>query len=93
MALVYVTLRIMPENVEANFDTITKKATEKIHHFLKENRPVQHEYKPVAFGLKSIDLTWSMQEDLGGTDDLEAAITEIDGVQNCECTDVRRAIG
>lgn len=93
MALIYVTLRIMPDGIEANLDDITASAKEKILAFLKEERPIQAEQKPVAFGLKAIELTWSMQESLGGTDDLEADIATIDGVQNCECTDVRRAIG
>ncbi len=93
MALIYITLRIMPESIEADLPTITAEATKMIHAFIKEDRSVQAEYKPVAFGLKAIELMWSMQESIGGTEDLEAEICNIENVQNCECVDVRRAIG
>jgi translation elongation factor aEF-1 beta len=49
--------------------------------------------QPVAFGLKSVNITFLMDEKKGGTDDLEAQITSVEGVNSVECTDVRRIVG
>ena len=49
--------------------------------------------EPIAFGLKAVKIMFVMDEDKGSTDDLEADIETIDGVNSVEVTDVRRAIG
>ena len=45
------------------------------------------------FGLKSLNLIFVMDEKKGSTDKLEDDISDIEGVQSVEVTDVRRAIG
>ncbi|NWF96406.1 MAG: elongation factor 1-beta [Candidatus Thorarchaeota archaeon] len=77
MARVVVTLRIMPEDVDVNLDQLLKK----IKAAVPRGTDVRaHEIVPVAFGLKAIRLNVAREESAGGVDDIEAAITAIDGV-------------
>jgi len=91
MAEVVVTLRIMPESPETNLKQIEHAAGSEIKHFGGEVGKV--DIQPVAFGLKSVTLIFVMDEKKGSTDALEEKISQIDGVQSVEVTDVRRAIG
>jgi len=92
MAQVIVTLRIMPESPSTNLEAIEAQAKEKIEAFAGKT-----EYKtviePVAFGLKSLNLTFVMSEEKGSTEELEKDIASIPELNSVEVTDVRRAIG
>ena len=91
MAQVYVTLKIMPDSPETNLDKITDEATILVKEF---GGSIHHsEQKPVAFGLKQIELTFIMDEDIGSTDKLEEQIAKVEGVTSVNVIDVRRAIG
>jgi elongation factor 1-beta len=92
MAQVVITLRIMPESVDVNLSKITEQAKIKIIDFAGPG-DMKIEEKPIAFGLKAIDIIFIMDESKGSTDSLEDSISEIDGVQSVEVTDVRRAVG
>lgn len=92
MGTAIVTLRIMPETPEADLKAIETQALEKITAF-SDDRQKKVEIQPVAFGLKSINITFLMDEKKGVTDTLEAEIETITDVQSVECTDVRRIIG
>ena len=48
---------------------------------------------PIAFGLKSLNVIFSMDESKGDTEELENQISSIEGIQSVQVTDVRRAIG
>jgi elongation factor 1-beta len=91
MAKVVITLRIMPDSPETDLEKIQEQAEKKVNDFGAEVGKV--EIEPVAFGLKSINILFVMEEELGSTDELEKGITEIEGVTSAEVTDVRRAIG
>lgn len=91
MAQVIVTLKIMPESVEINLDELQKTVEEKIRGFGGEIGKA--EQLPVAFGLKSLNITFFMDESKGDTEPLEKEISEIEEVQSCQVVDVRRAIG
>jgi translation elongation factor aEF-1 beta len=91
MATVYVTLRVMPSSPEADLETIEASVSDLIEDY--EANLAKTETKPVAFGLKSIDFTFSMNEDKGDTEDLEEQIEDVDDVQSVQVTDVRRAVG
>ena len=81
MARVVVTLKIMPEDVEVDLEGLF----EKIKKVIPEGTDVRaHEIVPIAFGLKAIRMNVARDESLGGTDDIEAAITAIDGVSQVE---------
>jgi len=91
MADVIVTLKIMPESVEVDLGKIKDKAVKKINDFGGEVGKAEE--VPVAFGLKSLILIFIMDEKKGSTEKLEDEISDIEGVQSVEVTDVRRAIG
>lgn len=92
MAKAIVTLKIMPDNVEADLEAIEQAALEKIVAF-SGNDETKTEIEPVAFGLKAINIKFVMDEGKGSPEDLEKQIEELDDVMSCESVDVRRAIG
>ncbi len=91
MADVIATLKIMPENPGIDLAKVESEAKEKCAAFGADVGKVQIE--PVAFGLKALILILVYDEKKGGTDALEEIIGGIPGVNSCETTDVRRAIG
>lgn len=92
MAQVIVTLKIMPESPEVDLAKITEEAKNKIIDFAGAG-DMKIEEKPIAFGLKAINIIFVMDEAKGSTEPLEDLISEIEGVKSVEVIDVRRAIG
>jgi len=92
MAQVIVTLKIMPESPEVDLNKIQEEAKSKITDFAGSG-DMKVEEKPIAFGLKALNIIFVMDESKGSTEPLEESISEIEGVQSVETTDVRRAIG
>ncbi|MEM4711082.1 MAG: elongation factor 1-beta [Candidatus Woesearchaeota archaeon] len=92
MGTAVVTLRIMPESPETDLKKIEEKALDLITKFT-DDRQKKVEIKPVAFGLKSINITFLMDEKKGDTEPLEKQIEEIEEVNSVECIDVRRIVG
>ena len=91
MAVVIVTLRIMPESPDVDLSAVRDAGEKAISDF--GGKLHSSEEEPIAFGLKALKLIFTMDESLGGTDPLEEKISEIEGVQSVEAVDVRRAIG
>ncbi|MDA1196551.1 MAG: elongation factor 1-beta [Nanoarchaeota archaeon] len=92
MSMVIVTLKIMPESPDVNLEGMQGVVKEKIIAFAGETT-MEIEEEPIAFGLKALNITFAYDEDKGSPDDVEASLKEIEGVQSCECTGVRRALG
>jgi elongation factor 1-beta len=92
MAKVVVTLTIMPASPESDLAVIEQKAKEAIVSFAGEG-DCKVELKPVAFGLKSVNITFVMDEDKGSTEALEEEIAKVENVNSVEVSDVRRALG
>ncbi len=92
MADVVVSLRIMPSSPDVDLDSIFSAAKEAIVSFAG-NENMRQEIQPVAFGLKSLNITFVMDEKKGSTDALEESISKLEGVESVEVTDVRRTIG
>jgi elongation factor 1-beta len=90
MAEVIITIKIMPESLETELKGVEKEAKDYINKYGEVGKV---EMEEVAFGLKAINLTFVVDENKGGTDELEDLIRNIDGVGSAEVTDVRRAIG
>ncbi|MEW6063284.1 MAG: elongation factor 1-beta family protein [Nanoarchaeota archaeon] len=89
MTNLVITIKIMPE-IEADLTKIKEEAEKKLK---KLNAYIgKAEIIPVAFGLKSINLTFTINE-VVNSDDIENSIKNIKGVQSLEIVDVRRAIG
>jgi len=91
MATVVITMKIMPETVDVDLNKVEEQANSKIKDFGGE--PGKTEIEPIAFGLKAVNIFFTMPEDIGSTDELEKNVSEIEGVQSVEVTDVRRAVG
>ena len=81
----------MPQTPDINLEGIQEKATAAINEFGGEVGKV--DIQPIAFGLNALNLIFVMDEDKGSTESLENQITEFEGVQSVEVTDVRRALG
>ncbi|MFW9767982.1 MAG: elongation factor 1-beta [Candidatus Thorarchaeota archaeon] len=87
MARVVMTLRVMPEDVDINLDDLL----ERIKTAIPEGTDLgATETQPVAFGLKALRMNLSRDESMGGTDDIEAAISAIEGVSQVEVERVSR---
>ncbi|MFW9808744.1 MAG: elongation factor 1-beta [Candidatus Thorarchaeota archaeon] len=87
MARVVMTLRIMPDDVEIDLDDLL----ERIKTAIPEGTDLgATETQPVAFGLKALRMNLSRDESMGGTDDIEAAISAIEGVSQVEVERVSR---
>lgn len=92
MAKVVVTLKIMPKSPSVNLHSVEAKAKEKILTYLGQS-DFKVTIEPIAFGLKSLNIIFVMDESKGSTDFLESQIAEIAGVNSVEVADVRRAVG
>ncbi len=91
MANVIITFKVMLESPETNVEDVENELIIKIEDYGASVGKT--EIEPVAFGLKAIKVTCLMDESKGGTDKLEEAIKEINGVSSVQVIDVRRAIG
>ena len=81
----------MPQSPETDLSKIEESAKKKISEY--EGEVGKSEQIPVAFGLKSLNITFVMDEKKGSTDKLEDEASDIEGVQSVEVIDVRRAVG
>ena len=87
MARVVMTMKIMPDGVEIDLDNLL----EQIKSVVPEGTDVGAvETQPVAFGLKAIRMNLVRDESLGGTDDIEEAISAVEGVAQVEVEMVSR---
>ena len=82
MGSVAVTLKVMPDSAEANLEKIKSEITSIVKNALKGI-----EEKPVAFGLKCLEVLLIMP-DQGGTDKIEEEIKKIQGVASVEAGEV-----
>jgi len=92
MAMVIITLKIMPDSPEVDLDALEQKVKTKIQAFCGETE-TKTEIKPIAFGLKSMEIIFVMDESKGSTEYLEKQISDLEGVSSVSVIDVRRAIG
>ncbi|NOR38395.1 MAG: elongation factor 1-beta [Candidatus Thorarchaeota archaeon] len=87
MARVIITLKIMPDGIDVSMDDLL----ERVKGAIPEGTDIRaNEVVPVAFGLKALRMNVAREESMGGTDDIEAAITALDGVAQVEVEMVSR---
>lgn len=91
MAVVYITMKIMPESPDVNLEHLEKQCKEKIE--AKGIKVHSVERVPIAFGLVSFEILMMADEKKGSTDDLELELSKIPGIESVQVTDVRRGIG
>lgn len=92
MALVVITLKIMPENPDVNLGKLEGGILEEIKKF-SERDDIRVSEEAIGFGLNAVKVVFVMDEEKGGTERLEKAISGIEGVNSVEVLDVRRAVG
>jgi elongation factor 1-beta len=87
MARVVMTIKIMPDGIDTDLDDLLKQ----IKNAIPQGTDVGAvETQPVAFGLKAIRMNLTRDESMGGTDDIEEAISAIEGVSQVEVERVSR---
>ena len=92
MADVVVKLKIMESSPDVDLGAVE----EKVKKIVKEKAgdgAFKSEIEPIAFGLKALIVNFVMDESLGGTDSIEEAISNLEGVESVSVEDVRRTIG
>ena len=83
----------MPESPETDLDVVRNEAIGMIDEFTGLEADKKIEEVPIAFGLKSLNVTFVMKEETGSTEPLELKLAEIPGVNSVDVIDVRRALG
>ena len=91
MAMVIVTMKIMPESPEVNLDELEGTVKEILTGF--EANVMGVEKEPVGFGLVSLITKFSVDENKGSTDPIEEKIAALENVASAEVTMVSRALG
>jgi len=91
MAEVIITLKIMPESPEVDLEALESVVKEKILGIGADF--AKSEQIPVAFGLKSLNMTFVIDESKGDTEPLEQDISALSEVNSVEVIDCRRTIG
>jgi len=87
MARVVITLKIMPDGIDIDLDDLL----ERVKTAVPEGTDVgATEVTPVAFGLNALRMNVARDESLGGTDDIEQAISALEGVSQVEVERVSR---
>ena len=87
MARVVMTIRVMPDGVEIDLDDLLKRIKKAIPQGTDIGAV---EKQPIAFGLKALRMNLAREESRGGTDDIEHAISAIEGVSQVEVERVSR---
>ncbi|MFH0949161.1 MAG: elongation factor 1-beta [Candidatus Aenigmatarchaeota archaeon] len=83
MGTVAITFRIMPSSADVDIEQIK----EEIKNISINGEIKSVEEKPIAFGLKALDVLIIMS-DTGGIDKIEKMLSSIDGVASVESGDV-----
>lgn len=90
MAKVIVTMKLMPESPDVSLAHIEAEAKKVIVSF--EGKFQSAEKQPIGFGLVSLIIIFSLDE-TKGTDDVEAAMCKVDGIESAQTTMTSRALG
>ncbi len=90
MGTALITIKIMPESPDTNLEEVQSKAEEIITKH--EGQQPNSAKEPVAFGLNSLNISFSRDENLDN-DEMVEEIQNIEGVNSAEISDFRRAFG
>lgn len=90
MGIALVTIKIMPESLDINLDSIQKKAKEIISK--NGGEKPQTKIEPIAFGLNAVIINFAIDESKS-IDKIQNPLQGIKGVSSAEVIDFRRAFG
>lgn len=91
MAQVIIKLRVMPSSPDVNLKLLQMAVEGKIVDYGGTLKGTVVE--PIAFGLKALITTFSMDENKGSTDILEEEISQVPDVESVSVIGVSRALG
>ncbi len=77
-------IRVMPEGLEVDIKQLELE--------IKKLGAIQIAEKPVAFGLKAIEATFSVPDSTGGTEEIEEKLRAMEGVSSVEVISMGREI-
>jgi elongation factor 1-beta len=89
MAEVAVQLKIMPNGPDVDLKSLSNRITSQVADY---GRMYSCEVQPIAFGLKALLLTVLVEDKEGGTEAVEAFISEIDEVESVQVVAVTRML-
>jgi elongation factor 1-beta len=89
MAEVAVQLKIMPNGPDVDLKSLSNRITSQVADY---GRMYSCEVQPIAFGLKALILTVLVEDKEGGTEAVEASISEIDEVESVQVVAVTRML-
>ena len=85
MGTVVANIRVMPEDPSVDLVELRQRLTQAIPNGVTLKGIVE---KPIAFGLKALNVQITMPDGQGGTDQVEEAFAKVPRVQSVETTDV-----
>jgi elongation factor 1-beta len=89
MGTALIRYKIMPEGIPENFEELKTELKGIVEKFKGQVNQIEEE--PIAFGLKAIILTISMDES-NETAPLEEAMKSLNGISSLDVIDYRRAL-
>jgi elongation factor 1-beta len=89
MAEVAVQLKIMPNGPDVDLKSLSNRITSQVADY---GRMYSCEEQPIAFGLKALIFTVLIEDKEGGTEAVEASISEIDEVESVQVVAVTRML-
>ncbi len=85
-----VVFKLMPEGAEVDVQKLGEAALATVKKVQPDAKVQNIEFKPIAFGLKSVNVTVLMSDGAGGPDELEEAFNALDGVGSASVAEMGR---
>ena len=85
-----VEFKIMPDGAEVDVQALGQAALDTVKRVAPASKVQNIEFKPIAFGLKSVNVTVLMSDAEGGPDALEEAFNGLDGVGSASVAEMGR---
>ncbi|HVM44934.1 MAG TPA: elongation factor 1-beta [Candidatus Thermoplasmatota archaeon] len=85
-----VVFKIMPEDADIDVKSLGEAALNTVKSIQPDAKVQNIEFKPVAFGLKSVEVTVLMSDAAGGPDAIEEAFNGLAGVGSASVAEMGR---
>ncbi|MFA5863034.1 MAG: elongation factor 1-beta [Candidatus Thermoplasmatota archaeon] len=85
-----VEFKIMPEGTEVDVQKLGEAALAAVKKVAPDAKVQNITFKPIAFGLKSVNVTVLMSDASGGPDAIEEAFNGLDGVGSASVAEMGR---